>query len=322
MLYLLDGDAHFHSASGVVQSMGAGIAGNIQIPELLVVAIPNTSFANRTRDLTPTHSKLGPDGKECEFFPTSGGGDKFLKFLKDELTPRIESSYRTLPFRVFVGHSFGGLLVLHALLGDSPEMFQAYIAIDPSVWWDNQVLVRSVEGRPKNSRKATGSVYVSLANNPDQANAEATRRLAQGLKTAFLSELRSTLQFFEAEDHGSVPLLSLYRGLLFAFEGYKPRFEDSQKPSALADHVRKVSERFGIQLPPPESFVNGLGQDSLLFKDADKAIEFFKLNVTNFPGSFNAYNSLAEAYQAKGEKALAIENYERTLKLRSRLGVS
>src|SRR5262245_8192393 len=61
VLYLLDGGAHFHSTSGVVQFMGAGINGNIQIPELIVVAIPNTQ---RTRDLTPSRSLKGTKGKD------------------------------------------------------------------------------------------------------------------------------------------------------------------------------------------------------------------------------------------------------------------
>src|ERR1051325_1125715 len=131
VMYLLDGDAHFHSASGVVQFMSSGINGNVQIPELIVVAIPNT---HRTRDLTPTHSLLGTDGKEEQSFSSSGGGDAFLKFLEGELIPLIEGKYRTAPYRLLVGHSFGGTLAIHAL-ESKPNTFQAIIAIDPSLWW-------------------------------------------------------------------------------------------------------------------------------------------------------------------------------------------
>jgi uncharacterized protein len=113
VLYLLDGDSHFHSVTGVVNFMGAGINGNIQIPECIVVALPNT---DRTRDLTPTHTKIDWDGKENPFYETSGGANAFLQFIREELFPIIESSYRTLPYRVLVGHSFGGLLALHSLL--------------------------------------------------------------------------------------------------------------------------------------------------------------------------------------------------------------
>jgi len=322
VLYLLDGDAHFHSASGVVQFMSAGINGNFQIPELIVVAIPNVSQDGRTRDLTPTASKLGPDGKETSFLANSGGGNNFLKFMREELFPTIESSYRTRPYRIFVGHSLGGLLVLHALL-DSPELFQAYIAIDPSLWWDNQVLVRRVESLSKDGPRVRGSVYISLAHHPDLGIFDPTkvdqaaRRFAAALNSNFSPAVRSTLQYYKDEDHGSVPLLSLYYGLLHTFEGYKPPEEKVFKdPSYLVTHYKSVSERLGMDLLPPESFVNGLGYWMLEFlKDHEKAIECFKINVTNYPASYNVYDSLADAYRVRGDKALAIENYERSLKL-------
>src|SRR3954471_19240522 len=75
VLYLLDGDAHFHSVTGLLQFLGTGINGTYVVPEMIVVAIPNT---NRTRDLTPTNSALAPDGKPQPGFKTSGGGPKFL----------------------------------------------------------------------------------------------------------------------------------------------------------------------------------------------------------------------------------------------------
>ncbi len=302
--------------------MSAGINGNNQIPELIVVALPNVSQDGRTRDLTPTASKVGPDGKETHFFANSGGGNNFLKFMREELFPRIESSYRTRPHRILVGHSFGGLLVLHALL-DSPELFQAFIAIDPSLWWDNQVLVRRVESRSKDHSRVRSSVYISLAHHPDlgfldptRVN-EAIRRFAAALNSNFSPAVRSTLQHFKDEDHGSVPLLSLYYGLLHAFEGYKPPEEKVFKdPSFLLTHYKSVSERLGMDLLPPESFVSGLGGVMLDFvKDYDKAIECFKINVSNYPASYHAYERLADAYRMKGDKALAIQNYEQSLKL-------
>ena len=94
VLYLLDGDAHFHSASGIVQFMSAGTNGNIQIPELIIVAIPNT---NRTRDLTPSHATTWLDGNYAPYLEASGGGEKFLRFLQEELFAHIESRYRTPP---------------------------------------------------------------------------------------------------------------------------------------------------------------------------------------------------------------------------------
>ena len=100
---------------------------------MIIVAIPNT---NRVRDLIPTHSTKGNDGKDYDFYQASGGTDNFLKFITNELAPKIESTYRTFPYRILIGQSFGGLTVLHALC-TIPQAFNAYVAIDPSLWWDN-----------------------------------------------------------------------------------------------------------------------------------------------------------------------------------------
>jgi predicted alpha/beta superfamily hydrolase len=318
VLYLLDGEAYFHSASGVVQFMSSGFNGNNQIPELIVVAIPNT---DRTRDLTPTHSTVGYDGKEDPSQESSGGGKAFLQFLRDELFPKIESAYRTLPYRILAGHSDGALLALQAML-DAPEMFNSYVALDPSLWWDKQVLVRLAETRLKEARRPRAAVYLSLSNNPDigfgdpKINEGAVRKFGKLLEAASPG-VRSTLQYFEDEDHVSVPLVGLYHGLLYLFEGYKLPFKDVvQRPSVMSEHFKRMSERLGVTLLPPETMVNGIGNFMLYgLKDVDKAIELFKLNVANYPESYNAYSSLGNAYRARGEKALAIENFEKSLKL-------
>ena len=321
VLYLLDGDGHFHSATGVVQFMSSGINGNVQIPELIVVAIPNT---NRTRDLTPSHTTMGFDGEETDFLQESGGGDAFLKFVRTELFPKIDSDYRTAPHRTLVGHSLGGLLALHALL-DAPDMFQSYIAIDPSLWWDDKLLVRQAEKIRADNHERRSSVYISLANNSDIETGEpglmeeAGREFGRTLAGAEYSGIRSTLQYFEAEDHGSVPLLSLYYGLLSTFEGYKFRIGDFiAKPSiaSVIAHFEGVSERLGVDPEPPESSVNQLGYLLLYtIEDLDMAVEMFQLNVTNYPASSNVYDSLGEAYMVRGDNILAIDNYEKSLVL-------
>jgi len=318
VLYLLDGGAHFHSTTGVVQYMSAGNGSNTQIPEMIVVAIPNT---DRMRDLSPTHSTVGPDGKDMPFFETSGGGDKFLQFIEEELQPEIESSFRTQPFNVLVGHSAGGLLATHALL-ESRQIFQAYIAIDPPLWWDEGVMIRRVKDLLQNAEQLSGQIYLSMANTEAPGF---DQKLVKGpltefsalLKSAESPDFRSELQYFEAEDHLSVPLLSLYHGLLFVFDGYKPplAFLDGE-PSALKAHFERVSDRLGITLLPPETLVNGMGYQMLYSEqDVDKAIELLTLNTVNYPESFNVYDSLAEAYMVNGDKALAITNYEKSLEL-------
>jgi len=316
VLYLLDGDAHFQSTSGVVQFMSSGINGNCQTPEMIVVAIPNT---NRTRDLSPTHTKIGYSGKEEAFLESSGGGDTFLEFIRDELFPQIDSKFHTLPSRILVGHSFGGLLAIHALLDES-EMFQAYVAIDPSLWWDNQILSHHAENKIRTIRKLRKTLYISSANAPKIPNfnptkmRKAIRKFVKTLDAARSVNFRLGFQYFDSEDHASVPLLGLYHSLLYIFDGFKQVGVESLP--AMKTRFSRWSKRLGGAVLPTEGYVNGMGYAMLYgMKDVKKAIAFFEYNISNFPKSANAYDSLGEAYVVKGDKAQAIKNYKKSLKL-------
>src|SRR6185369_3299172 len=93
VVYLLDGDAHFPSVVGLVQQLSQ-VNGNTVVPEMIVVAIPNT---DRTRDLTPTHVSTDAPFMDSNFARTSGGGENFISFIEKELMPHIDSVYPTQP---------------------------------------------------------------------------------------------------------------------------------------------------------------------------------------------------------------------------------
>lgn len=313
VLYLLDGDYHFHSASGVVQYMGTAN----EIPEMIVVAIPNTQ---RTRDLTPTHSMKSANGKEMPAFAASGGGTNFLRFLSEELIPQIERQYRTEPYRILVGHSFGGLFAMYTFL-HQPQTFQAYVAIDPSVWWDDQLLCRQARAALDATNHLRASVYISLANNPLDAGEtvkfaeRAGREFAGVLQSHQTDSFRCTMQYFESEDHGSVPLPSLYYGLRYIFDGFKPSSSEIETVAGVRDHYAKVSTQFGFAILPPEQYINETGWNYLSYnRQTNTAFEFLNLNLTNYPDSRNVHESLAEAYEFIGNKSLAAENFKMALK--------
>ena len=152
VLYLLDGDAHFHSVTGLIQILATGVNGTFVIPEMIVVAIPNT---NRMRDLSPTKVSSGPDGKPMPGLDATGGMGKFLAFIQRELTPHVDSAYRTSGYRALVGHSLGGITVVNALY-TMPEAFNAYLAIDPSLWWDSNLLLKQARAKVSAPNAYTG----------------------------------------------------------------------------------------------------------------------------------------------------------------------
>ena len=316
VLYLLDGDAHFHSVTGLLQFLGTGINGNYVIPEMIVVAIPNT---DRTRDLTPTHVTKGPDGKVITFMETSGGMPDFFKFIKNELIPHIDSGYRTLPYRIFVGHSLGGIAVIDALY-TMPETFDAYISIDPSLWYDNQLLLKKAKDYFSKTKLKNKFLYLGQANTnePDTVrnlHFESIIQFNAIMEMYNESGLHYKYGYYPNDDHGSAPLITEYDALRFIFDGYKANMPKVfREPSSIKKHFASFSARNGFSFLPPESVINSLGYQ-LLQTDTVKAIECFQLNIDLYPNSFNVYDSMGEAWMYKGDYTKAIAYYERSLKL-------
>ncbi len=315
VVVLLDGDTHFQTATGLIKAMSA--AETEQIPEMIVVAVPNT---NRNRDLTPTITGLSPEVNQPENGTAKGGGAAFLQFLEQELLPQIDKAYRTLPYRVLVGHSMGGLLAADAFL--KQRSFHAYLLIDPSLWWNNQIIIQQAKTVLEKNKMSKANFYISQANNPfnEGAAVDAKGKAIQAFVTYLQNNQSESFRvkhdFFPTEDHFSVPSISLYQGLLFLFEGYKFPLNTLKVKSAndVRQHYALFSQRLGVNIIPPGKLVNQVGLFLLYSeKKVDKAIEILKLNETYYPHSAIPYSSLGAAYKIKGDKELALLYYKKAL---------
>lgn len=315
VLYLLDGDAHFQSVAGLIQIQGSGVNGTYRIPEMIVVAIPNR---DRTRDLTPTHTDLGFDGKPAPFLKTSGGNANFFRFLTTELIPRIDSGYRTMPYRVLVGHSFGGITALNALY-TIPETFNAYLAIDPSLWWDHQVLLRRARSYFASARLAGKALYVAQANTINPADTttnlhfESIVQFNAIMGTYNRSGLRYGYRYYDQDDHGSVPMIAEYDGLRFIFDSYGiPLARVFDSPRFLTEHFREASARLGATFVPSERMIATLSLFAAT-QDTAKAIEFATIETEVYPQSYRGFDRLGDLWAAKGDKARARDYYQQAL---------
>ncbi|HEU4596875.1 MAG TPA: alpha/beta hydrolase-fold protein [Pyrinomonadaceae bacterium] len=310
VLYMTDGDAHLLHTSGTVSFL----ARNNRMPEMIVVGIPNT---DRQRDLSPTHVAQLPGNPNIRF-PTSGGGDKFLKFIETELIPHVEKQYRTQPFRVLAGHSLGGLFAVHAMLS-RPELFNAYISVSPALQWDNFLLIERAKEFFKNRKDYNRTLLVSLGNEPGDIG-DAFKLFKDVLQKQQTSGFSWEAVEMADEDHGSVVLRSHYAGLRKAFDGWQyPRDPNTGAINgdfkAVEAHYRKLSERLGFTLNPPEALVNQVGYQLMGAGQTEEAIAAFKSNVERYPQSANVYDSLAEAFERSGKLDLARPGYEKAVAL-------
>jgi predicted alpha/beta superfamily hydrolase len=134
VMYLLDPEFHLVSMIGIHNALTGDIYANM--PDMIIVGIGNI---DRSRDFTPTNSSYEYAGKK--YYITSGGAVLFTSFLTKELIPYINGHYRTMDYKILNGHSFGGLYTVNLLL-EEPHTFNAYMAHDPSLWWDNGYLYK------------------------------------------------------------------------------------------------------------------------------------------------------------------------------------
>ncbi len=300
VLYLLDALTNFHHTTGTVQALAR--VGHS--PDMIVVAVRNT---DRTRDLTPTNVRQ-QEGEDGPDFPTSGGADAFLRFFTEELIPQVEKDYRTAPFRILVGHSFGGLFAVHALF-NAPTTFNATLAISPSLWWGDQLPVRRAQEVLAENAPIRQHLFLTLGEEGGNMM-DGFQGLLDVLRFAAPETLRWHSRILEGDDHGSAPIASTRLGLQFIFDGWRmPRSAFQDGYDAVEAHYRRLTARYGYPIPPPEAVVNNLGYFNLGQGELDEAIRVFRKNVQSYPASANAYDSLGEALETQGDLAAAREQY-------------
>jgi len=302
VLYLTDGPGHFRHTVGTMNFL----ARNGRIPQMIIVGVANT---DRTRDLTPK-ILVSKD----ERFQNGGGADNFLNFFEQELIPYIEKNYRTQPYRVFSGHSFGGLFAINAFL-TKPELFNAYISVSPSLWWDDERLIDDAKDFFNKTKSLDRTLFVTMAAEGDRMITP-YNKFVNVAKESKAKGLIFASKEFDDEDHGSTVLRSQYFALKQVWDGWNmPREVFDQGLSAVQAHYKNIAKKFGFEVQVPEGLINNLGYSALGDKKLDKAIEVFAYNVKMYPNSANVYDSLADAQENNGELNKAHKNYAKALEL-------
>ena len=302
VLYLLDGGYHFHHVTGIVQFLSSqGL-----MPQLIVVAIKNV---DRNRDFLPTN---------VERVPTSGGAEKFLAFITDELIPYIEDNYRAQTYRILVGHSSGGVFTTYTFL-EKPDTFDSYIAISPGLHYDEQLLVKQAETALRSSYSKNKCFYMTLGDEPSYI--PALEKFNSIIETESPDKLEFTYINMKEETHGSIPHLSIYHGLENIYSDWVlPEAKYEEGLTAIDNHYKYISEKYYYNIQTPEYVINFLGYNYLNKEEIEKAIEVFQENIKRFPESANVYDSLGEAYEKNEQFELAKKNYAKACELAEKEG--
>jgi len=221
VLYLMDAESHFDMLSQYTDYLSRWDV-NV-IPQMIVVGITNTK---RTRDLTPTKSIINyfgqPDTSAISWMKPSGGNEAFLQFIREELMPYIETNYKTQPFKIFAGHSFGGIASINCML-THPDMFDAYIAISPSLWWDGEYVLKLADKKLKKASVLKKTLFYSDASEGVKDSSSYHTNLLKFdtlLMNKALNGLDYKYKYYPTETHMTEPIVAYYDALRFIYKDW------------------------------------------------------------------------------------------------------
>jgi hypothetical protein len=229
----------------------------------------------------------------------------------------VKANYRTAPYDILVGHSFGGLFAVYALL-ERPDAFDAYVSISPSLWWNDGALISEAKTFFAKHDDADAFLFMTMGNEGGQMLAGAWE-FAAVLEEMAPDSFDWEFALMEEETHGSIPHRTTYRALERLYDGWRiPDFgflAEEGGLEAFDAHYARLSSKYGYEIITPERIVNQLGYWYLGQDRVQEAIATFKRNVEVYPGSANVYDSLGDGYDAAGEVRLAEQNYARAVDL-------
>jgi len=302
VIYLLDAENDFHHTTGLVNFL----ATSDKIPEHIVVGIENT---NRSRDLTP---EAPNDIQSQQFWGEIGGAKSFSRFIDEELIPFINNNFRTNPYKIIRGQSFGGLFAFYDLLKGN-QLFNAYLTSSPQISWSNNMLWNDFE---KFKQLENNHVKVFIA--------EAEKDFKNEIKTysdsinMHVNDSRTYRhKLYRNEDHYSLVNKATKDGLLFIYKYYPVNEIDNL--NQLHGHFKRLSEELGYEIKIPMSAVIELANSQLRKQDYKEGVRIAKYNIELYPNQPQAYWHTADALSMGGHYADANDFYKKAYELAKNL---
>ncbi len=332
VVFILDGEILLPTVTNVQDYYSGGFT-----PEMILVGISNST--NRTRDLTTSKIK---DKYGMPFNEENGEAANFSEFIKTELIPFIEKKYPVTNYRTLIGHSYGGLFTIYTLI-NHPELFSNYLAIDPSLDWDNQKLIIDEKEKLSNQNYKGKSLFMSLNGQLHMQNQQITiENVMQDTSDYTLfarsnisfsnmiehskeNELAFEWKFYPRDIHGTIPFPSIMDGLISIFKWYQMEnthkinsFDTSKEElySIIKHREKKLKDHFGYAQPPyPEDLLNMSGYMNMDMEQPEKAKMYFESAIEYYPKSANAYDSMTDYYEAQGDFSNAIKYITKAFEL-------
>jgi len=314
VLYLLDGLGNIKHEIGTVELLtDSGI-----IPPVIIVAIESL---DRSRDLTPTSAGQGVYGGIGDSgIAQSGGAPKFLQFLEEELIPYIESNFRTYPYRLLEGHSFGGLFSTYALM-EKPDIFDAFIIQAPALWWNKEEMTANAKLFFNSQTNLDKTIYFGIGGGDGWGMRQELKRYVQVIEENTPKSLRWKHEEVGDEDHDTSRLLLNYYGLKYVFSDLiaSEELRNNYSDAFFFKGERELINKYGQQARRPVSNYVDIALKLLKEENDLGAIVVFERAVKTYPKYIGLMTNLAKLYEKTKQNDKAIDTYKLAIQLSEKL---
>lgn len=310
VLYLLDGKQNIKHTVGTIEHLTE----SGRIPPMIIVAIESL---DRSRDLTP--SKAGQaayGGGGNAGIPQSGGAPRFLSFLQSELIPHIEKNYRTHPYRILVGHSFGGLFSTYALM-EAPELFDAFIIEAPALWWNKEELTERAKTFYPAHPALNKAVYFGIGGGDGWGMRQELKRYVAVVEQNTPKGFRYKHEEVGDEDHDEARLILNYNGLKHVFANLQAdkTYVTNYTKERFLEGEQQLKETYGPKARRPAKAYYALFFDLLEKEKNADAIVVLERTIEAYSNYIGLYDQLAKLYIKTEQPEKAIATYEAAIEL-------
>ncbi|WP_154224001.1 alpha/beta hydrolase-fold protein [Marinicella rhabdoformis] len=325
VLYVVDGDYNFHYLTGLIE-----LWSNLSafMPEMVVVGISGGDTQSYRKSAKPP---LEPKSGKGD----AGHADVMLDALKKEIMPFVQQTYRVNDFEILGGHSIGGLFVTYAAVHE-PQMFDRFIAVSPSLWWQNEIMKDHVAEVLTQNPKLPVHLYMTLANEKGMG--------VHGFVEMIESQRRNGFDFkfkqFPDETHGSTGLASYEWALFDIFKASRLDGRYFESADAVKTYADELKESLGRIMPIPTGYLRNscyawcgdeqqrdeidqalaalfpvdvaffrvlVAEHLMLQNKLDEALKWFNQAQKSAPDYVAVYHGLAQLYEKQGRNILAKE---------------
>jgi predicted alpha/beta superfamily hydrolase/Tol biopolymer transport system component len=275
---------------------------NERIPDMILIGISNTGVAEKTWACPDSSGNVT-------------GAAKFSRFLEEDLLPEIKKSYRTNGYKILMGESNAGLLVLYGLL-TRPGLFDAYVVASPMLGWCPDFFMNKTKSLFETKSALKNKLYVSYGDLDYVEVTSTIHAFEDILKNQSPTGLKAQLDLIK--NCGHVPQVTLNNALLFFFSECTMTAERKQfSVQKIKAHFENISKEYGFTVWPKEGMLIDIAADLKNGKQFDKAIDLLNYLVSLYPNSAMNHYVLGVTLYEKGDIASAKESLNESIRIDS-----